>query len=43
MDPRQEEIALAWMDMHRVEGGKIVESWHVEDYAGMPAQLGATG
>jgi steroid delta-isomerase-like uncharacterized protein len=31
---------FAWMDMHRIVNGQIVESWHVEDIAGMLRQLG---
>ena len=30
---------FAYMDMHRISDGKIVESWHIEDYAGMMQQL----
>ena len=33
-------VVVAWMDMHRIEGGQIVESWHLEDVAGMLRQLG---
>ncbi|MEU3374626.1 ester cyclase [Streptomyces sp. NPDC006660] len=29
-------------DIHRVEGGRIVQSWHLEDYVGLFSQLGAT-
>jgi len=28
------------MDMHRVENGRIIESWHVEDIGGKLGQLG---
>src|SRR5262245_20609431 len=31
---------FAYMDMHRIVDGRIVESWHVEDLAGMLTQLG---
>jgi predicted ester cyclase len=31
---------FAYMDMHRIVDGMIVESWHVEDIAGMMYQLG---
>ena len=31
---------FAYMDMHRTADGRIVESWHVEDIAGMLGQLG---
>jgi predicted ester cyclase len=30
---------FAYMDMHRIYDGKIVESWHIEDFAGMTQQL----
>jgi steroid delta-isomerase-like uncharacterized protein len=33
-------VRFGWMDMHRIEGGQIVESWHLEDVAGMLQQLG---
>lgn len=29
-------------DIHRVEDGRIVQSWHLEDYVGLLSQLGAT-
>lgn len=29
-------------DFHRLEGGRIAQSWHLEDYFGLLAQLGAT-
>lgn len=31
---------FTYMDMHRVVNGRIVETWHLEDVAGMLAQLG---
>jgi hypothetical protein len=34
--------AFAWMDMHRIRGGQIVESWHLEDSAGMLQGLSVT-
>src|SRR5262245_23874619 len=33
---------FAYMDMHRIANGKITDSWHVEDIAGMLRQLGLT-
>jgi steroid delta-isomerase-like uncharacterized protein len=30
------------IDIHRVEGGQIAESWHIEDYLSLISQLGAT-
>jgi steroid delta-isomerase-like uncharacterized protein len=32
--------SFPYMDMYRVAGGRIVETWHVEDIAGMLRQLG---
>ena len=32
--------AIAYIDIYRIAGGKIVETWHVEDIAGMLRQLG---
>jgi predicted ester cyclase len=29
-------------DFHRLEGGRIVESWHLEDYFALLTQLGAS-
>jgi predicted ester cyclase len=31
------------MDIHRIVDGKIVETWHVEDFLSMNKQLGAKG
>jgi predicted ester cyclase len=31
---------FTYMDMHRVVNGRIVETWHLEDVAGMLGQLG---
>jgi predicted ester cyclase len=33
---------LGYMDMYRIANSQIVEVWHVEDIAGMLAQLGLT-
>jgi steroid delta-isomerase-like uncharacterized protein len=33
---------FAYMDMHRIVNGRIVEICHVEDFAGMLRQLGLT-
>jgi steroid delta-isomerase-like uncharacterized protein len=30
---------FAYMDMHRIRDGKIVESWHIEDFTAMAQQL----
>jgi steroid delta-isomerase-like uncharacterized protein len=42
MPATDKPVRLAWMDMHRIKGGQIVESWHLEDTAGMLQQLGVT-
>jgi steroid delta-isomerase-like uncharacterized protein len=31
-----------YIDIHRIVDGRIVESWHLEDIAGMLAQVGRT-
>src|SRR5262249_20023626 len=31
---------FAYMDMYRISDGRIVETWHIEDIAGMLSQLG---
>src|SRR5262245_35035082 len=36
-------VSVAFMDMHRVVGGTVTESWHLEDIAGMLQQLGVAG
>lgn len=33
-------FAILAMDMHRIAGGRIVETWHVEDWQDMPRQVG---
>lgn len=40
--PTGKAVSILWMDMHRIQGGQIVESWHIEDIAGMLQQLGVT-
>jgi steroid delta-isomerase-like uncharacterized protein len=35
--------SFAFMDMYRIADGRIVETWHVEDVAGMFSQLGLMG
>ena len=37
---RQIEIRAA--DFHRLAGGRIVQTWHLEDYFGVAVQLGLT-
>jgi predicted ester cyclase len=34
------EITFRSSDMHRVENGRVVQSWHLEDYFGVAQQLG---
>lgn len=34
-------VAFTTMECHRFAGGKIVESWHLQDYYAMMVQLGA--
>ena len=35
-------VAFSYMDMYRIADGVMAEVWHVEDVAGMLAQLGKT-
>ena len=41
ISPTGRRVSFAWADTHRVADGRIVESWHVEDLAGLLQQLGA--
>lgn len=34
------QARFTYMDMHRVVNGQIIETWHLEDIAGMLRQLG---
>jgi predicted ester cyclase len=38
--PTGKRTSFAYVDLHWVAGGGIVEFWHVEDIAGMLGQLG---
>ena len=38
--PTGKRATFAYMDIYRIAGGQVVESWHVEDIAGMLGQLG---
>jgi len=33
-------VTFAFMDLYRIAGGRIVETWHIEDIAGLMGQLG---
>ena len=33
-------VTFAFMDLYRIAGGRILETWHVEDIAGLMGQLG---
>lgn len=37
--PTGKTFAFTAMDTHRLSNGKIVQTWHVEDFAGLMAQL----
>lgn len=37
--PTGKPFAFTAMDVHRVAGGKIIGTWHVEDFAGMMEQI----
>ena len=39
--PTGRRIEMRTMDVHRVRGGRIVTTWHLEDFAGLAAQLAA--
>jgi steroid delta-isomerase-like uncharacterized protein len=39
--PTGRRIAIRTMDMHQVRGDRIVATWHLEDFAGLIAQLSA--
>jgi hypothetical protein len=40
MPATHKAAVVSWMDMYRIQNGKIVEAWHIEDVAGMLQQLG---
>ena len=40
-EPTGRRIEMRTMDVHRVRDGRIVTTWHLEDFAGLLAQLGA--
>ncbi|MBM9509479.1 ester cyclase [Actinacidiphila acididurans] len=35
------QVAIRASDYHRIEGGRIVQSWHLEDFYGVLQQLNA--
>jgi predicted ester cyclase len=37
--PTNKRVSCTAMDIHRMEAGKIAETWHAEDFAKMVAQL----
>src|SRR5262245_6674523 len=43
MPPTGQAASFAYMDRYRIENGRITDSWHVEDIAGMLRQLGVAG
>jgi len=40
-EPTGRRIAMRTMDIHQVRDGRIVTTWHLEDFAGLMAQLSA--
>jgi predicted ester cyclase len=40
-EPTGRRIEMRTMDIHRVSGDRIVVTWHLEDFAGLMAQLTA--
>ncbi len=44
VEPTGRAVVVRTMDMHRVApDGRIVETWHLEDFFGLMRQLGAGG
>ncbi len=39
--PTGKQISMTGMDIHRVDGGKVVETWSDADYLGLMLQIGA--
>jgi len=39
--PTRRRIEMRTMDIHQVRDGRIVTTWHLEDFAGLVAQLAA--
>ncbi|GAA4747015.1 hypothetical protein GCM10025783_18870 [Amnibacterium soli] len=40
-EPTGRRIEMRTMDVHQVRNGRIVTTWHLEDFAGLMAQLNA--
>lgn len=40
-EPTGKRIEMRTMDLHQVRNGRIVATWHLEDFAGLMAQLNA--
>jgi predicted ester cyclase len=40
-EPTGRRITMRTLDIHQVRDGRIVATWHLEDYAGLLAQLSA--
>jgi steroid delta-isomerase-like uncharacterized protein len=40
-EPTGKRIEMRTMDVHRVRDGKIITTWHLEDFAGLMGQLTA--
>jgi predicted ester cyclase len=43
MPATNKPVRVDFIDMHCVVDGKVTESWHLEDIAGMLQQLGVAG
>lgn len=40
-EPTGKRIEMRTMDVHQIRDGRIVATWHLEDFAGLTAQLNA--
>lgn len=41
LEPTGKRIEMRTMDVHQVRDGRIIATWHLEDFAGLMAQLNA--
>ena len=41
MPPTERKVTFSAIDYYRLDAGRIVEAWHVEDWLGVMQQLGA--